>query len=57
MNGAINESTFNFFFKLNYDKTFDVDPGDAAVAGRHRARRARLGADPRRRCTRSGSWS
>ena len=22
MNGAITESTFNFFFKLNYDKTF-----------------------------------
>ena len=22
MNGAINESTFNFFFKLHYDKTF-----------------------------------
>ena len=26
MNGAITETTFNFFFKLNYDKTFDVDP-------------------------------
>ena len=24
MNGAINESTFNFFFKLHYDKTFDA---------------------------------
>ena len=23
--------TFNFFFKLNYNKTFDVDPVDAAV--------------------------
>ena len=32
MNGAITESTFNFFFKLNYNKTFDVDPVDAAVA-------------------------
>ena len=38
MNGAINESTFNFFFKLNYNKTFVGDPGDAAVAGRHRRR-------------------
>ena len=48
MNGAINESTFNFFFKLNYNKTFDVDPVDAAVAWRHRPRGAGLGADPRR---------
>jgi lipooligosaccharide transport system permease protein len=24
MNGAISESTFNFFFKLNYDKTFEA---------------------------------
>ena len=24
MNGAITESTFNFFFKLNYNKTFDA---------------------------------
>ena len=57
MNGAINESTFNFFFKLNYNKTFTailstpLSPGDIA------ARRARLGADPRRPVRRSGSWS
>jgi lipooligosaccharide transport system permease protein len=37
MNGAINESTFNFFFKLNYDKTFSsilatpLSAGDIAV--------------------------
>jgi lipooligosaccharide transport system permease protein len=37
MNGAINESTFNFFFKLNYDKTFvailatPLSSGDIAV--------------------------
>ena len=37
MNGAINESTFNFFFKLNYNKTFatilstPLGPGDIAV--------------------------
>jgi lipooligosaccharide transport system permease protein len=37
MNGAINESTFNFFFKLNYNKTFaailttPLSPGDIAV--------------------------
>ena len=37
MNGAINESTFNFFFKLHYDKTFaailatPLSPGDIAV--------------------------
>ena len=48
MNGAIAEGTFNFFFKLNYNKTFDailstpLSPGDIA------ARRARLGADPGR---------
>ena len=48
MNGAINESTFNFFFKLNYNKTFTsilstpLSPGDVA------ARRAHLGAHPRR---------
>lgn len=37
MNGAINESTFNFFFKLNYDKTFasilttPMSPGDISL--------------------------
>ena len=37
MNGAINESTFNFFFKLHYDKTFSsilatpLSAGDIAV--------------------------
>ena len=37
MNGAINESTFNFYFKLNYDKTFvailatPLSSGDIAV--------------------------
>lgn len=37
MNGAINESTFNFFFKLKYDKTFvailatPLSSGDIAV--------------------------
>ena len=33
MNGAINESTFNFFFKLNFNKTFTSILVDAAVAG------------------------
>jgi lipooligosaccharide transport system permease protein len=37
MNGAISEGTFNFFFKLRYNKTFDailstpLSPGDVAV--------------------------
>jgi lipooligosaccharide transport system permease protein len=37
MNGAVMESTFNFFFKLNYNKTFasilstPLSPGDVAV--------------------------
>ena len=37
MNGAVTESTFNFFFKLNYNKTFTsilstpLSPGDVAV--------------------------
>ncbi len=37
MNGAIMEGTFNFFFKLRYNKTFDailatpLSPGDVAV--------------------------
>jgi len=37
MNGAISEATFNFFFKLNYNKTFasilstPLSPGDIAV--------------------------
>jgi lipooligosaccharide transport system permease protein len=37
MNGAIAESTFNFFFKLNYNKTFSsilatpLSPGDVAL--------------------------
>ena len=48
MNGAISESTFNFFFKLNYNKTFasilstPLSPGDIALG------RAGLGAHPRR---------
>ena len=48
MNGAINESTFNFFFKLNYNKTFTAILSTPLSPGRHRPRRARLGADPRR---------
>ena len=37
MNGAITETTFNFFFKLNYNKTFTsilatpMSPGDVAA--------------------------
>jgi lipooligosaccharide transport system permease protein len=37
MNGAISEATFNFFFKLNYNKTFTsilstpLSPGDVAL--------------------------
>ena len=37
MNGAIAESTFNVFFKLNYEKTYDailatpLGPGDIAL--------------------------
>jgi lipooligosaccharide transport system permease protein len=37
MNGAITESTFNFFFKMNYDKTFasilttPMSPGDISL--------------------------
>jgi lipooligosaccharide transport system permease protein len=37
MNGAIMESTFNFFFKLNYNKTFEsilatpMSPGDVSL--------------------------
>ncbi|MFP5343725.1 MAG: ABC transporter permease [Candidatus Limnocylindria bacterium] len=37
MNGAVTESTFNFFFKLNYNKTFSsilstpLSPGDVAL--------------------------
>jgi lipooligosaccharide transport system permease protein len=37
MNGAVSESTFNFFFKLNYSKTFSsilstpLSPGDVAL--------------------------
>ena len=48
MNGAINESTFNFFFKLNYDKTYDAILSTPLCVRRRRARRAGLGAHPRR---------
>ena len=48
MNGAINESTFNFFFKLNYDKTFDAILATPLSRRRHRRGRAGLGAYPRR---------
>ena len=47
MNGAITESTFNFFFKLNYNKTF-TSILSTPLGRRHRPGRARLGADPRR---------
>ena len=48
MNGAITESTFNFFFKLNYDKTFasilttPMSPADVSLG------ELALGAHPRR---------
>ena len=48
MNGAINESTFNFFFKLNYNKTFTSILSTPLSPGRHRPGRAGLGAHPRR---------
>ena len=56
MNGAIAESTFNVFFKLNYQKTYDavlatpLGPGDVALG-----RSAGPSSGPR--CTRSGSSS
>ena len=46
MNGAIAESTFNVFFKLNYQKTYDAVLVDAAGPGRRGAGRDRLGRDP-----------
>ena len=48
MNGAITEATFNFFFKLRYDKTFDAILATPLSAGDIAARRARLGPDPGR---------
>ena len=57
MNGAITESTFNFFFKLNYDKTFasilttPMSPATSSLG------ELGVGAHPRRRCTRSASWA
>ena len=43
MNGAIAESTFNVFFKLNYAEDVRRGPRDAARAGRRGAGRDRLG--------------
>ena len=48
MNGAIFDSTFNVFFRLKYAKLYDAALATPMRAGRHRARRDRLGADPRR---------
>ena len=55
MNGAVYESTFNVFFKLRYDKTYDAILVDADERRRHRGRRDRLGRSSAARCTRSGS--
>ena len=38
MNGAISEATFNFFFKLNYNKTFTSILSTPLSPGRRRAR-------------------
>ena len=57
MNGAITECTFNVFFKLNYQKTYDAVLVDADVAGRRGAGRDRLGDDPVDPVRASGSSS
>ena len=43
MNGAVLDTTFNFFFKFKYAHTLRRDAGDAARGRRRRARRARCG--------------
>ena len=47
MNGAIAESIFNVFFKLNFSKTYDAHPGHAAGDPRDRGGRDALVALPR----------
>ncbi len=46
MNGAIAESTFNVFFKLNYAKTYDAVLATPMAPGRRGPGRDRLGGDP-----------
>ena len=48
MNGAITESTFNFFFKLNYNKTFTSILATPLSAGDIALGELDLGAHPRR---------
>ena len=60
MNGAIYDSTFNVFFKLQLREDLRRDPRDADGRRRRRPRRDRLGADPGRALrdrASSSSWS
>ena len=47
MNGAVFDTTFNFFFKYKYAKTFDAMLATPLGTDRHRARRDGLGDAPR----------
>ena len=48
MNGSLLDTTFNFFFKYKYAHTYDGVLATPLDTARHRARRDRVGADPRR---------
>ena len=56
MNGAIAESTFNVFFKLNYQKTYDAILATPLAPGTWPSARS-AGRSSARPCTRSGSSS
>ena len=57
MNGAIIDATFSLFFKLKYNKLYDAVLATPVTPGRRGGRRDHLGADARRRSTRSRSSS
>ncbi len=56
MIGALLDTTFNFFIKYKYSHTYDAIVATPVGRGRHRDRRDRVGADPRRDLLRRRSW-
>ena len=55
MNGAVLDTTFNFFFKFKYAHTYDAMLATPLEVRRRRVRRDDVGADPRRASTRPRS--
>ena len=55
LNGALNDSTFNIYGRLKFDKLYDAVLATPLGAAGRRARRDRLGGAARHACTRCRS--